>query len=410
MKFIDKIMCKGKPAQQGEDLFGKLTKSDGSPFSGETVLNWYRARHYVLNVMPPIDVEASRRHNESGCGIGVNSSAHVDVVVEGDSGLMLAVARQIALVAYFPNYGDGDGNRTCITILCRGALTAEALTAIEQKICGEECLCNLPRYAKLTMSVQGGSQPIVVKNADSFIDVAIHLVGVEQYGDFVSPETSVRIAEADVVNALRDVDDGAICLIDTAAAKFVNMAYSIGAVVDNLPCDDPFTAERYATAINVFRYHSMIRRKADAEWEKMPVRNRLSNVFCADCFDSRLRSIGTASVKWDWHSNINLFISLVAKHLKPLSHCEHSRWNVEKLILGFRPLSAEERFRDNMLLGGEKRAYRAMLKKMPVQPAHIDLCSYADLRRVDPGNMKYDSFLVLAMPFIKNKIMNKQFF
>lgn len=401
MTLFDRIMYRFKPAQNNEDLFGKLSKRDGSQFSRETVMNLYRARHYVLNVMPSIDVEALRRHGIGGCGIGVDSNVNVDVVIEGDSALMLSVARQIALVSHFPNYNDGDDNRTVITILCRGALSAEALTAVEQKLCAEEFLYNLPRYAKLTLCLQGNDQPIAVKNGDSFIDVAIRLVGVKQYSDYVPTQTSIRIAEADVVNSLRDVDDNTICSINTSEAKLVNMAYSIGAVVDNLSCDDPFTAERYATAINVFRYHSIIRSKADAAWRQMSVRNKLSNVFCADCIDLRLRGIGIDSVESMCRSNSKQFARLVARSLKPMSHCEHSRWNVEKLILGFRPLSADERYRYNTLLGSEKAAYCRKLKNMVLQPAHVDICSYADLRRTDPGNMKYDTFLVMAMPFIK---------
>ena len=35
---------------------------------------------------------------------------------------------------------------------------------------------------------------------------------------------------------------------------------------------------------------------------------------------------------------------------------------------------------------------------------HIDLCSYRELRRVNPDDMKYDCFLMLAIPKILEKV------
>ena len=91
-----------------------------------------------------------------------------------------------------------------------------------------------------------------------------------------------------------------------------------------------------------------------------------------------------------------------------LSKSEHARWVVEKLIMGYSPLCAQQRFNDECLFYDKKKKneYRKSLKRLVQNPAHIDLCSYADLRRVNPDDMKYDSFLMLAIPQILEKVGN----
>lgn len=88
-------------------------------------------------------------------------------------------------------------------------------------------------------------------------------------------------------------------------------------------------------------------------------------------------------------------LKLVGNNLKAMAKCEHARWNVEKLILGFSPFSPQEHYEYNRRFGDSRSSYRNKLKKNEAH--HINLCSYDDLRRIDPDNMKYDSFLMLAM-------------
>jgi hypothetical protein len=77
---------------------------------------------------------------------------------------------------------------------------------------------------------------------------------------------------------------------------------------------------------------------------------------------------------------------------------------VEKLILGFSPLSLRERTQYESLFGKKRAAYSKLLKNDAVHPAHIDIRSYRDLCRVDPDSLKYDSFLMLAIPLILDTV------
>jgi ABC-type sugar transport system ATPase subunit len=138
----------------------------------------------------------------------------------------------------------------------------------------------------------------------------------------------------------------------------------------------------------------------DAE-NRLKVKNSLSNVFCADCFESRAKSVEKCREN-DKQKDATLW----EKYNEALCKSEHARWVVEKLIMGFRPFSLEDRMRDENLspFKTQRKKHRDGLKGKKDSPAHIDLCSYNDLRRINPDDMKYDSFLMLAIPMILKRI------
>lgn len=214
--------------------------------------------------------------------------------------------------------------------------------------------------------------------------------------------------------------------IDISMAKRVNMVYNVGMDIDNLPPDDPNTAERYDKALFYFCYQQSPK-DTQEKWDQMgnsqiDIKNKLSNVFCSDCFLSRLIYIINENIE-EKDKIINFLdlgkhvkkkylkvVGFVKDNIESLARCEHARWNVEKLLLGFRPLSEKEHLEDELLFGKDRKGYRKALKKRGI---HIDLCSYRDLRRINPGDMKYDCFLMIAMPRIileceKNNLLEKK--
>ena len=387
--------------QYSENLFKELTRKDGSSFSDETVENWYRARHFILNLKTPLDIKCTfdKKTKKYGNGITTSSGDRVHAIVCGTSDIMLAAVRQIALIAHYPNFNENTGaNRTLITILCKNTSTQEDFEKIIDRLSAEEYLYNLPLLCKYSFRKNAESAPFYIKNEDSFIDIEIELVGCSDYSEYAVTNSDTAICEADIRDACHNIPKEQLETIDTSKARLVKTAYEIGCELDNLPADDPNTAKRYGIALNVFRYH-IKKDKENGGWKKDSVTNKLSNVFCADCFESRLRSTGKYAVHTAKTSAEML--KAVEDNLWALARCEHNRWNVEKLILGFRPLSPKEVFEDNTLFGSDKKAFRKRLKNRSQDPAHIDLCSYRDLRRIDPGSMKYDCFLILSIPQIQ---------
>lgn len=354
-----------------EKPFEYLKQKNGEKFSDETVKNWYIARAYILKRLKNVSISQS-------------SSEHLQVVVNGDSPLMLSVVRQVALLAHFANFDETCPKRSVITIVSQNKQIIEELEK-------EEYLCNLPLLCKLSIYES------VPKNEDSHIDIELRVV---KNWNGNSPDAIV-ISE-DEVKAFRDKD---IYFIDTRKAVMTQRMYSLGAWIDNLPDEDIHSFERYAMALNVFQ-HNLLRKPLAPlvnakKWESdmTTVRNGLSSIFCADCFELR-----AAGVK-QFAKNQGITEKEAWKEcIEGLSKSEHARWVVEKLIMGFRPLNECERMKDEVLFEAEKRQYRNQLKKNTLDPIHIDICSFAELRRINPSDLKYDSFLMLAIPGIMEKL------
>ncbi len=361
-----------------EKPFEYLRRKDGSLFSSDIIKNWYKARAFVLERLKNVAFKDDERH-------------HLHVVLKSDSGLMLSVARQVALSAHYLNYDEEKkDNRTVITIVSNS-------TQIEETLQREEYLCNLLCLCKWTHDK-------VIQNADSYIDIEINIVN--DCAEIESEYVKV-IEETEVITFFNSKLEDEICSIDTRKAVYSGRMYNLGTLIDNLPAENIHDANRYALALDVFQFEQLqkplVSLIIDTKWkeDQIRVKNGLSNVFCADCFGSRASSIELYREDKK-QKNTDLW----AKYNEVLSKSEHARWIVEKLIMGFRPLNGEERLEDEKLAVYKKKrkGYRDRLKKDLNKLAHIDLCSYADLRRINPDDLKFDSFLMLAIPNILAKV------
>ncbi len=359
-----------------EKPFEFLKRKNGEGFSPETIKNWYIARAYVLEKLKDV-------------AICQGSKEHLEVTIAGDSPLMLSVARQVALSAHYANFDEKSPIRTVITVASKN-------TQILEELQKEEYLCNLPLFCKLTVN---GSEP---KNADSHVDIELRVVD-----EWHENNTGIAlvISEDDIKTFLSKKSEGEIYCIDTRKAVFTDRMYSLGSWIDNLPNEDIHNAQRYAMALNVFQ-HNLLRKSTAPlvnakKWESdiIAVKNGLSNVFCSDCFESRAKGVVR-------YAETNGIIEEEAweECIDGLSKSEHARWVVEKLIMGFRPITKREHLEADYLFGAERKQFFNQLKKNPKDPAHIDLCSFAQLRRINPYDMKYDSFLMLAIPGILQKL------
>lgn len=355
--------------------------------------NWYKARYYVMKTLPSLERE----------GISHDSNKRIHVVVnwENSSPLLLAVIRQICLVAHYPNYEEDTGaNRTLISICTKD------INAAYQSIRDCAYLGNLLAYCKC-------------KITDGKEGECIETLPLDIEFEFVTGKS--EIGENDIVFEInkKDVEDKTAHLqeddymLDVTMGMLVSMVYNTGVEIDNLPAYDNANIERYSTALNVFCYNlkpdliflkwkDSAKPNNDGKYNEVDIKNKLSSVFCADCFESRIRGLldtsGKTIVEYLLQDFKNVMKSICDEGIiTSLAQCEHSRWNVEKLIMGFTPLTKEDWYEIESCFGKERRN---MIKELKKKGRHIDLCSYRDLRRVNPGDMKYDYFLILAMPQI----------
>lgn len=342
--------------------------------SSEDILNyWYQAREYVLNYL----ITNIKPFEKSDV-----FPDRWNFVVKGDSDLMLSVVRHLALYAHFINYDECD-NRTIITIVSK-----KTANAIKKKLTSPDFLGNLPKYCKTTVFGE-------IEEESFNIDIEIKVVRDEVQP---IPNNLPVITEDLVIKYINSIPSSDTIQINTLKAICANKAYNLGDEVNNLPYEDINSVHRYFNALNIFQKKILEVNDSDKlinkEWNNdlYAVRSGVSNIYCSDCFEIReieIKHIDKDNKKEAWQ-----------KYMKELSRCEHNRWVVEKLILGYEPLGKEETFKYEYLFGDERTAYLNSLKKKEDSPMHIDICSHRDLRRRDPDNMKYDSFLMLAIPFI----------
>lgn len=372
-------------------------------FDKNVIEGWYRARAFVIHLL---------KHDENmgASGIKPSSSDHVHIIIHYKGNpLALYIARQVALVAHFPNFKEnsvGNKNRTIITLL----YNRNRQTDILQELKKQENLCNLPDVCKYVIKDGNTGKIVREDHTSSYIDVELELVAFDNndFSDY-SPNRNNRNKLKSIVideEKLQEIGNNpCVQEINVCNARRVNMVYNVGADIDNLPSDDPNTAERYSKALLYFCYQQTPK-DTQKKWEELcdennkdtlsyqiKLRNKLSNVLCADCFTTRLKSV-CKNFEELLEKNEKMVLGEVQKNLQVLAQCEHARWNVEKLILGFSPLSLEERWKDAQKFGSARKVFR---KKLKDKGHHIDLCSYQDLHRIDPANMKYDCFLNLAM-------------
>lgn len=365
---------------------------------------WYQARDYVMSRVLPID----------GDGIGPDDDKHVHIVAEGIEEKMLAVVRQLCLLAHYPNFDEASGaNKTVITF-CTKKETKE--NALETNIFGELLQCiqkNQGETPEKQAEIEKQNNYFPLDIRFEFTNTDIKEFEKQKKEQTNKNEYITIIKSSDVDEFFKKDSKLANEGIDVSKGMLVNMVYSTGATINNLPACDNENVARYSTALNVFCYnlkHEEIEKKwkdsakpkKDGSYKPLDIKNQLSSIFCADCFESRLKGILDTNKKTITEYLLTDFETVMKtirdkNTINALVRCEHARWNVERLILGYRPLENEELYDIECCFGQERND---KIKKYKNALKHIDLCSNKNLRRLNPADVKYDYFLMLAMPQI----------
>lgn len=371
-----------------EDIFGKIYNESERNL-------WYKARSFVLTHLQPLD----------GDGIGVGSNDHVHVIFDRPTLNALAIARQISLIAHYPNYNEQDGrNRTIITFYdCENLDVTSINETVDFGHLFEYCL-----YSKNGDSFNKEYQD-ASRNNKLPIDVEFEFLDAKYVDtNFLDGQIVIKSQEVDsYFETCKETE------LEVTKGMLVSMVYQTGAPIDNLPACDNDNVARYATALNVFCYNLRIdeivkewcngaKIQENGGYKPIDVKNQLSSIFCADCFEARLRGLLDTRNKSLSEYLLYDFGYVMEKisdqdTINALAQCEHNRWNVERLILGYSPLDEMDLFKIESCFGQERKDVIKNLKK---DFRHIDLCSNKDLRRLNPGDVKYDYFLMLAMPQI----------
>lgn len=111
-----------------------------------------------------------------------------------------------------------------------------------------------------------------------------------------------------------------------------------------------------------------------------------SSIYNGNTMWTKLRSIGFNPNK----PNIN------ANDIQMLADVEHNRWNIEELLMNFRPLAKDEQ--DDVLSG------KVTKNQKKAEMAHFNLCSNKKLLEIDKKAQEYDKKLTIALGDIYQKV------
>lgn len=117
-------------------------------------------------------------------------------------------------------------------------------------------------------------------------------------------------------------------------------------------------------------------------WNKLSVSLQWSNLYSAYSIGPKLRSIGITDG----------YVKLDNDQITLLAEVEHNRWNMEKLLLGFRKPTAEE----EELIYGSKEMGDIFKKKRFVHP---DIRPYDELKE---SSKAYDRCITAGIPLVVN--------
>lgn len=149
------------------------------------------------------------------------------------------------------------------------------------------------------------------------------------------------------------------------------------------------------------------------KWDKLKECKKISNKLFVDSIYQKLRCIMDLSENetlgeygnpiFDNRSFVQDVKSVLQSHASIVAKCEHNRWNVEQLLMGFTPMKSadDEQFRILVAENDEEKIEnkKSELKKSSAK-VHPNICDFEHLNMVDPGAKKYDYALNVAIPDI----------
>ena len=101
------------------------------------------------------------------------------------------------------------------------------------------------------------------------------------------------------------------------------------------------------------------------------------------------------------------------EHKDVIAECEHNRWNIEQLLMGFSPIKAADDHQLRQLVregaNDAVKAKKAALKNTPAK-VHPNICDFDHLDEIDPYAKTFDELLNNAIPDILLRVGKYQQF
>ena len=358
--------------------------------------------------------------------ITVQSEKHVHLVIFGKGEIAEMVALQAALVAHYPNYIRNHSLRTRITMIDpeHGDCIFSSKDGFVRRY---QHLFDNSYYRMVKPSEEKAvvlfHHPIYEGRREDFVDVEWEFV--EAGIDNVDVREKLMLWANDemqlltVVFAHQDEDKNKseslllpqelyrmstpIYIYSKQDKEYditlplVRMAKNVNYVYDHC------YAENYSPSImhpNYFTIKNAVEidfEERERSWSKLSNVKRMSSIYNAMTIPTKMRSIGLMEDEWE------RFYDISQHDIELLAQVEHNRWNVEELILGFRPCTDEEQKAVEADVKTQKKNYKS-------RKIHYDLRAYSDLRPDETGKSVkvYDLCLSACLPLIAKTFADEE--
>ena len=341
-------------------------------------------------------------------GITNKSKRHVHLVIIGLNDMATALAVNAAHILHFPNYKEGDFT-TCSTVtiidnnIDKGAVEFRNRfrylfqLARWRQIKSKHCLETDSQWIDPMI---GSSNPYNYLGTTNFMDIQWEFIDGDVFDDDIQAYLETCSSQEDDITTIalcgEDSEYNAnLCLaLPDSIHKTANMILVrqkenpiITNLINHLPNHDRvrsfgmmsecyrenLTSDKYGKIINACYRGIDIMNMASPEvaaevekaWDECSVLNKWSSVYSANMLLGKLRSMGLEYDESVTEENVaRLFVQEDIND--GLQRMEHNRWVTEKLLLGFSPLTEQEK--------GIWLASKQNEKELRKQKKHIDIC------------------------------------
>lgn len=349
--------------------------------------------------------------------ITIHSEKHVHLVIFGMGEVAETMAIQAAHIAHYPNYVRNHSLRTRITMIGENAESQSA-----EFVKRYQHLFDNSYYRVVNLSeekaVKVFHKPMYDGRREDFVDVEWEFVDAEGWNPDVREK--LRLWAQDdkqlltIVMADKDADKNvamSLFLPDELYQRsipihkynpkvveydvtmpLVQMAKNVNYIYDR--CYNDNIENWQGRVLSSVEINPADR---DGLWDKLSSAKRWSSIYNAMTIPSKMRSIGLTEDDWD------KFYDISQQDIEILAQVEHNRWNVEELILGYRPCTDEEQEKIAADVATQKDAFK-------VRKIHYDLRAYNDLRPDKTGRSAkvYDLCLSAALPLIAKTFIDEK--
>ena len=181
-------------------------------------------------------------------------------------------------------------------------------------------------------------------------------------------------------------------IVDNRLAKLVNYVYNRKEDITLSKVDDPSEEE----GVTIQEYF----------WRNCSVSDQWSSSYNANSITTKLRFLGLDFRKSTMEEMMGVLTSEESMNI--LNEVEHNRWNTEKLLMGYRPLNNKEIVPFVEMLDkkvGIEEYYKLKRElKSGWDMAHLNICSFDQLKIYDYPSIEYDYIMTKSFPAIVERM------